>query len=109
MKKLKLLWCDFGDIIKVVGISLLIGCLCAFFFWSTLYETAAASVDVPQHCEIVAETVLNHDDTIYYLRDVKSDVMYMYHDGYRVSGLSVMLSADGAPLLYSEWSGGAAE
>lgn len=37
-----------------------------------------------------------------YKEDV-TDVMYVtYHAGYK-GGLTVMLDADGAPLLYSEW------
>ena len=43
-----------------------------------------------------------HGD-IYVYRENTTDVMYMiYSSGYK-GGLTVMLDADGSPLLYSEW------
>ena len=50
----------------------------------------------------------DEDDHISYYRDVVTDVMYVYmclKSGYSgMGGISVMLSPDGSPLLYSEWS-----
>lgn len=49
----------------------------------------------------------DNDDHLYILRDTLTDVLYMqYHDwaGYGAAGgLTVMLNADGTPLLYAEW------
>lgn len=50
--------------------------------------------------EIVAQDNVN-DMTI--LRDTVTDVLYVRYTLMERGGLTVMLNADGTPLLYSEW------
>ena len=41
--------------------------------------------------------------SFYFYRDLSTDVVYVWSSGYRKGSFTVMLSADGSPLLYSEW------
>lgn len=48
-------------------------------------------------------TLISYGSRMSIYKEDVTDVMYVtYHAGYK-GGLTVMLDADGAPLLYSEW------
>ena len=54
-------------------------------------------------CPVDDCSIFGSHDYARYFRDPVTDVMYVLIDGHKESALSVMLAADGSPLLYSEW------
>lgn len=115
---------DFFDILSATGIGLVIVAVILGLFVSsnggvsfdasTSLESTVESVpdsvseSVCDRFEYIGRQVFDGwssdpDVTFYFFRDRFTDFVYVYSSGYRKGSFTVMLSADGSPLLYSEW------
>lgn len=69
----------------------------------TGYNTVSKSREFDENATDYTFTRISSGSRMSIYKEDVTDVMYVcYHAGYK-GGLTVMLDADGTPLLYSEW------
>ena len=79
-------------LICVIVVSILTGC-----------NTVSKSREFDENATDYTFTIISSGSRMTIYKEDITDVMYVcYHAGYK-GGLTVMLDADGTPLLYSEW------
>lgn len=89
--------------ICVIGVVVLI-LLLVFGLFRFAYEVLFAPDPVPSpESFIVVHSERVAGEKMFYLRDPATDVMYLFVNGCDSESVSVMVAADGSPLLYSEW------
>lgn len=79
-------------LVCVIAVSILTGC-----------NTVSKSREFDENATDYTFTRISSGSRMTIYKEDITDVMYVcYHAGYK-GGLTVMLDADGTPLLYSEW------
>jgi hypothetical protein len=89
-----------GNMIKTKIISIVLTCI---IMWCVLVGCKTVNENNNTQNKYSTFTLINSVGSIYVYKEDVTDVMYAaLRSGYK-GGLTVMLDADGTPLLYSEW------
>ena len=91
--------CIIRVITMVVIVLILLGILAMFVACTPVEASGTYIANVPATFAVVRETKIQDRET-YVIVHVETGVLYLWMPGSYMSGLTVMLDADGTPLLY---------
>ena len=94
--------CIIRVIAMVVIVLILLGILVMFVACTPVEGSETCRINVPATFTIVRETKIQDRET-YVIVHVETGVLYLWMPGSYMSGLTVMLDADGTPLLYEDY------
>lgn len=119
---MKRLFCIMLMLVLVIGIFSLVGCSSDNTTISTPVETTETTTEPTTEQDALKDAFekagfehiltvkaensefVTTDGSLYYYRELGTDVMYIYYTGYKRAGLTVMMDPEtNGPMLYTNW------